>query len=145
MRKLDKKLLVKQIEVFLEWCRRANLEGHAYRECLAEFSDHTAKEDIMDIQDEDVERWIAYLFETRTAQYQREEGKRAVEALVRFYKARGKNGRQKETRGRPMDISGREQALRYRNMGLKLREVAKLTGKDVSWIHRVTKGVMDRL
>lgn len=142
MSRLENKLLSKQIEVFLEWCRRSNLTGASYREFLAEFAGFTLKEDIMDVSDEDVELWIAHLLETQNAQYQRLNGKKAVEALIRFYKARGVNGRKKEARGRPMDISGREQATKYRNMGLTLRETAKLTGKNLSWIHRVTKGLI---
>lgn len=142
MRRLDKKLLKKQIEVFLEWSRRSNIQGSSYLSYLEEFSDFSSKEDIMDVQNEDVEIWIAHLFEHYDSLYERLAGKRAVEALIRFYKARGVQGRRNESRGRPMDISGREQAKKYRNMGLTLRETAKLTGKHITWIHRVTRGIM---
>lgn len=142
MRKLDKKLLEKQIEVFLEWTRRKNLTGLYYANYLGEFARFTSKEDILDIKDDDLDLWIAHLFESRHTQHERLDGKRAVEALVRFYRARGVNGAKKESRGRPMDISGREQVQKYRNMGLKLKEIEKLTGKHFSWIHRVTKGIM---
>lgn len=138
----DKHLLIKQSEVFLEWARRANMMGPDYQNSLMEFCVFTTKEDIVDIKDADLELWIAHLFESKPAQHEISQGKKAVEAFVRFYRARGVNGRKKDMRGRPMDISGREQAQKYRNMGLKLREVAKLTGKNLNWIHRVTKRIL---
>lgn len=138
---MNKKLLQKQIEVYLEWARRSNILGHDYQSLLEEFSLFTLKEDILDVSQEDKELWIGHLFQTKTLTHERVHGKKAVEALLRFYQARGVNGRKKEAPGRPMDISGREQVQKYRNMGLTLRDIEKLTGKQLSWIHRVTKAL----
>lgn len=138
MRKLDKSLLSMQIDVFLESARRDNLMGSGYREALYEFATFTSKEDIADIDEMDREIWLSYLRETRTP-FGVEGGRKAFDALKRYYRARGVNLHKRETAGRPRDISGRELVLTYHKKQLKLREIAKLTDKKVSWIHRVIK------
>lgn len=139
MRRLDKRILDAQIEVFLEWGRRRNIIPPDYREWLELFAIHSVKTDILDVDDSDIDPFMELVYSKVYNTITREKARKAIEQMIRYYAARNRNGQAQLTKGRPPHISEIAKTQNYRKMGLPLRDIAKLMGKNLSLIHRWTK------
>ncbi len=144
MKKLDKRILDSQIEVFCEWGRRhAGYGGNFGRSYLELFAIHTSKTDILDVTQEDVEIFINS--EHLPYPHQKERARSVIGQMRRFYVARVRNGRQRLVGGRPPAISAIGEVQRLRNMKdekgnkLSFRNIAKIMGKQLSLVHRWSK------
>lgn len=137
MKKLDKKILDKQVDVYLEWGRRTNTVGYMHtKEWLDLFTRHSTKTDIMDVDDEDEGYFKTRIYQLARTPYERTQAEKALRGMRKFYGARGKNATRRDVMGRPPHLGEIEQVQKYRKMGLKLREIERLTGKGISLIHK---------
>lgn len=143
MAPLEKLMLEKQIDVYLDWGRRRNIGSIGYKEFLNLFLANTTRTDVLDMTNDDVAMFIGLARQTYASKHYQESARRAIEGLVRFYDARGKNGLKTGKMGRPPHLNEIEQVQKYRNLGLKLREISRLTGKDLSQVHRWIKFPLD--
>ncbi len=131
--------------MFLDWGIRHRMASESYREWLVLFRDFTLKDDITDVIQEDVDLFHQYVYDKVKHRVLTEEAQRALAAMIRFYKARGKNGVTRNRGGRPPAISQIRQAQEYQKKGLKLWEISKLLGSDKSLVHRWLKRKIDGL
>lgn len=138
MKKLEKGLLRKQVEVYLHWRKRTGLTSN-YEGWLEVFINISLKVDILDIGPEDVQLFLDKVYEVANTQTDKNTAKTAIEGLVKYYGARGKNGKTRLVMGRPPHIGQIETVKKYRKMGLKFRDIEKLMGKDIKTIHRWSK------
>lgn len=147
MKKLDKRILDAQIDVFLEWSRRQGGQvREAQHEYLYLFATHSEKTDVLDVNEEDIERFLTLDVGRFHYSHRKEDARKALTKLTRFYEARGRNGKTRLTRGRPPHIGEIAKTQEYRKMGLTLKDISKLMGKPLSLVHRWTKyRLKDRL
>lgn len=139
MRRTNKKLLEKQIDVFIEWATRHGVGSTDYTEWLYEFKIFTDKVDVCDVRDEDVESFMNHIYNKTNGAFRLRQAKIAIQSFTRFYSARGKNGIRRNVMGRPRNISQIEKAKKYRKQGLSYRDIGKLLQSDVSQVHRWIK------
>lgn len=142
MKKLDKRILDAQIEVFLAWGarHRSSTSGESARSYLTTFARHTYKTDILDVTQEDVDEFIAS--EHLPYPHQKERGRSVLDQMRRFYVARVRNGKQRLVSGRAPHISEIAEVQRLRKMRdekgspLSFRNISKIMGKQLSLVHR---------
>lgn len=135
MRKTEKDLLRKQVDVFVHW--RLKKGGNTmYQDWLSLFVSSCPKVDIMDITQEDVNDFLAHAYVISRTQSGKILAKKAIEGLMVFYGARNRSATKRDIAGRPPHLDQIQQVQKYREMGLKYREIERLTGKDVKQIHR---------
>lgn len=135
MRRTEKDLLKKQVDVYVNW-RMAKGGNSLYKEWLSLFVNTCVKVDILDVDDEDVKSFLQKAYEISPTKYERIVAEKAIKGIRTFYGARNKNAHKRGVMGRPPELSQIEKVQRYRKMGLKYREIERLTGKDVKQIHR---------
>lgn len=131
--KVEKDILSQQVEVYLHDCYR-KWGVKMYSEWLTFFVSFTEKQDIFEVTDEDEKGFLAKVNQIVSTVYEREQARKAIKGLRAYFKARTKN--LKGNRGRPPHLSEIEQIKRYHKMGLKYKEIEKITGKRISWISR---------
>lgn len=144
MKALNKKLLEKQIDVFL--CCAENATA-GYKEWLDYFIKWTHKENILHVSNDDVDLFLQQVDNEENATYRKTEARRAIFSFRRYYMARSKNGKIRMREGRPPHISQIEKAQKYRKHNkLSLNEIGKLLGGiDKSQIHRWLKYPLEKL
>ena len=89
----DATLAERQIEVWIAWENRANPSGtyqSQYDSWARQFVEFISKDDICDIEQDDVESFLDHVASTVNGQYPLLVAKKSVNALIRFYTARGK-------------------------------------------------------
>lgn len=138
---LDKTILDKQIEVYLEWGRRHNTSGSGFmdKDWLRFFAKTCTKIDVTDITDHDLEFFYEKVYHVARTPTENAHAHKAVRGLLRFYGARGKNHATRVKRGRPPQLDQISRVKNYRQMGLKLKEIKQLVGKDMGQISRWLK------
>ena len=142
MKKLDKRILDSQIEVFLEWGRRSNTTSERWREWLELFAIHSIKTDVLDIDQVDIDNFMKIVYDKSNHPISLSEARIAITQLTRYYMARTRNAKLRMIMGRPPHIGQIELAQKYRKMKdekgnpLSFRDIAKLMGKNISLVHR---------
>lgn len=137
MRRLkEKELLEQQVRVFMEWGTRHGIVTSEYVRWLELFIAVTHKTDILDVTDDDLDFFMSQVYNTENSQHSRSNARKAVQAIRRYYGARSKNAKKRDTMGRPAHIGEIRKAQNYRKMGLNLSEIGKLMGRYKSQIHR---------
>lgn len=141
----EKTLLDKQIDVFLSWAIKKNTGSSSYKEWLDLFCRFTAKTDILDVTDEDVDLFMEMVDNIENGQYRKNEAYKAIFGLRRYYMARGKNGNIKLKEGRPPRVDKIEKVQEYRKKGLAYRDIAKLVGSHLSLVYRWSKYPLEKV
>lgn len=136
MRKTDKDLLRKQVDVFISWGQRNGQVSDGYEGWLTLFVNTTFKTDIMDVTGDDLHLFLDKAWQIARGQHDKNVAKKAIESLVRYYSARKKNGDTRSKRGRPPQLSEIERTQTYRQKGLSYKDISTLTGKKYSQIWR---------
>lgn len=132
-------LLDSQIEVFFSWNER---EGKTYSfEYLKDL--HRYTDDVMELTNEDILDFLGQVSDNYKTEYSVDSARRTLNALRRFYMARG-NG-VKMPVGRPPLVEKIEKAKKYRGMGYSMRKIAKLISSDVAWVHKAVNYNPDKL
>lgn len=86
-------LVEQQIQVWIAWENRINPDGtyqSNYDNWARKFIEFIGKDDICDVGPDDVESFLLFLSSTINGQYQLNVARKAVNAIRRFYTARGK-------------------------------------------------------
>lgn len=141
----SKTLLKSQAEVFLEWGRRNSVASLSYRYWLEMFIQDTHYTDVIDVKLEDIDLFVGKRQDIIRTKYTEQSARRALVSFLRFYMARSKNGKLRMREGRPPHISEIAKTQQYRKMGLPLKDISKLMGKNISLIHRWIKYPLDKL
>lgn len=137
MAKPDKALLRKQADVYIAWGRRNDKVPYSYDGWIQLFINTLAKTDIMDVDEKDIEKFLSGpAFQVSRMPSERITSRKAVEGFKNYYEARTKNGKNRRQVGRPAHLSEIERVKLYRKMGLKYKEIERLTGKKISILHR---------
>lgn len=129
--RFGKSLIEQQIEVFLEWGRRAGITPEYYREWLGLFVRVINKKDIMEVVQEDVDLFMQRVYDSHDSSHYQKQAQTSVRAIIRFYMARSKNAAKRVGRGRPLHIDQIKKAQDYKKKNkLSLTEIGKLLGGD---------------
>lgn len=147
MRKLEKTVLVSQINVFLQWCERSGISASNYEEYLWEFKDYTSRTDALDITKTDLERYLAHIHESSGGvTYRVISARKAIQQLMKFYTARSKNGRKRLGAGRPPKLDDAKAVFDYRGLRdkrgepvLSFAQIGRIMGKDKGRIWNLYK------
>lgn len=140
MKKLDKRILDAQIEVFLNAGERYNFVSYRQSKTYLDlFAMHSTKTDIYDVDEADIASFETLVNQRYQHFIYRENALMAVRSMKRFYAARTKNAQTRWRRGRPPHISQIAKTQEYRKKGLKLKDIAVLMGKPLSLVHRWIK------
>lgn len=144
MTRLDQRILQSQVDVFVEWGRRYNISSSDHRRWLEIFLQNTDKTDILDVTEEDRNHFLEIVKTKTYSQHDYNTARKAIDSLMRYYSARTKNGKRRDTRGRPPHIGNIKRVQTYRKKGLTFRDISKLVDRPVSLVHRWAKYPLNR-
>ena len=138
MKRLNKILLNKQMDVYLQWGIRNHVASSGYRFWLDLFCKKTHRTDVLDITEEDIDLFFQMVDNVENARYRKNEARKAILGFTRYYMARTKNGKTRIGRGRPQRTEQVERVKMMREMDepMTFREIARALKADVGQVYK---------
>lgn len=99
------KLIEDQIAVYISYGKRTGSIKRSHKDWIKLFARHCQKDDIWDVEKEDIDKFSIYIRQKYSAQYLILEAEIAVRGIMKFYQARSLGRKKYFSPGRPKSVT----------------------------------------